>query len=250
VNAIADLALIATEQESLTIDATSQVDTVLVVRTPDGQYHCDDDSGGNRNPRVTIIAAPGTTHVWVGPLSQPDSGSFELSYAARPLGNIQVDATGLAPSAEPTLRATPLTDEDLRRPARFEGSTDAEVDMNGMGTTCRGFVALAPSLRLELTRAHDVELRTVAQDDLTLATRGPDGQFRCDDDSGGGGQPRIRGELGPALTTCGWAAIARDPRFGFTCSFRGAEARRESGRGPGVDRAWPPPGPARMLSEP
>ena len=42
-------------------------DASLVIRDPNGDYHCNDDSYGVRNPTVEIDAAPaGDYNVWVG----------------------------------------------------------------------------------------------------------------------------------------------------------------------------------------
>ena len=51
----------------LAISVQSNADTTLVVQRPDGVYICDDDSGGNLNPRLQINnPQAGVYHVWVG----------------------------------------------------------------------------------------------------------------------------------------------------------------------------------------
>ena len=40
-------------------------DLTLVVRTPSGAYHCNDDTGG-LNPRIDVSNEPGTYRIWVG----------------------------------------------------------------------------------------------------------------------------------------------------------------------------------------
>jgi hypothetical protein len=50
--------------------ATAAEDTTLVVRSPDGAWHCDDDSFGDRNPMVRIDAPmSGRYQVWIGVFS-------------------------------------------------------------------------------------------------------------------------------------------------------------------------------------
>jgi hypothetical protein len=52
---------------ALDIAATSLGDTTLLVRTPGGQWLCDDDSGGNLNPALHITGpVNGQYDVWVG----------------------------------------------------------------------------------------------------------------------------------------------------------------------------------------
>jgi hypothetical protein len=51
----------------LTIKAMASEDTTLLVKTPGGQWLCDDDSGGDLNPMVTISApSDGRYDIWVG----------------------------------------------------------------------------------------------------------------------------------------------------------------------------------------
>lgn len=51
----------------LTFRTQSGGDTTLIINGPDGNWYCDDDSGGGVNARVTFRNAPaGTYDVWVG----------------------------------------------------------------------------------------------------------------------------------------------------------------------------------------
>jgi hypothetical protein len=53
----------------LEIEGEAACDTVMLVRTPDGQWHYDDDSNGNLNPRLNLtntVALNGRVDVWVG----------------------------------------------------------------------------------------------------------------------------------------------------------------------------------------
>ncbi|MBX3270138.1 MAG: hypothetical protein KF729_07745 [Sandaracinaceae bacterium] len=58
--------MLGSDFRSLSIMAHSEGDTTLVIRTPDGTYRCDDDSGDNFDPRLTGAWAPGTYQIWVG----------------------------------------------------------------------------------------------------------------------------------------------------------------------------------------
>ncbi|MBK8172616.1 MAG: hypothetical protein IPK60_20075 [Sandaracinaceae bacterium] len=47
-------------------NARDNADTTLVIQTPDGSYHCDDDTNGN-SPQVDLSqATAGAYHIWVG----------------------------------------------------------------------------------------------------------------------------------------------------------------------------------------
>ena len=52
---------------SLMITALSQADTTLVINGPNGEWYCDDDSGGNFNPHVAFDSPQsGLYNIWVG----------------------------------------------------------------------------------------------------------------------------------------------------------------------------------------
>lgn len=64
----------------LTISANSNADTTLLVRAPNGQFYCDDDSGAGLNPALTIRNPPsGTYSVWVGSYRQGEFAQATLS---------------------------------------------------------------------------------------------------------------------------------------------------------------------------
>jgi hypothetical protein len=57
----------------LYIYATSESDTTLVVRAPDGLWYCDDDSNGGLNPQVTFLKPQGGQYdIWVGTYASAD----------------------------------------------------------------------------------------------------------------------------------------------------------------------------------
>lgn len=65
---------------NLTISATSQADTTLIVQAPDGRWYCDDDSGPGLNPSITIgNPNSGRYAVWVGSYRQGEYARATLS---------------------------------------------------------------------------------------------------------------------------------------------------------------------------
>jgi hypothetical protein len=57
----------------LFIYAQTDGDAVLIVNDPQGNWHCDDDSGGSLNPSVTFDAPlSGQYDIWVGTYGQGD----------------------------------------------------------------------------------------------------------------------------------------------------------------------------------
>ena len=68
------------------------------------------------------------------------------------------------------------------------GSTPASAALSG----CEGSVSTAPDLQLDYDAGSlDLTIRAVASEDTTLLVNTPGGQWLCDDDSGGGLNPRV-----------------------------------------------------------
>ena len=67
------------------------------------------------------------------------------------------------------------------------------IDASKLGGECEGYIADAPDFRLNYT-AGDFELTimAVSNSDTTLVINTPDGQWACDDDSGGDGDPAFK----------------------------------------------------------
>jgi hypothetical protein len=68
----------------LRFDGTSQQDMTLLIQTPGGEWRCDDDSGGNLNPRIDITnAEPGEYRVWIGRYVGPGEADTSLTVRAQ-----------------------------------------------------------------------------------------------------------------------------------------------------------------------
>ncbi len=83
----------------LRIVVSSQTDTVLVVRGPNGEVWCHDDVNvdTNRNPLVEGAFGPGAYSVFVGTYDQGASGPYVIGFTELP----QVSAQTLAAQAPP-----------------------------------------------------------------------------------------------------------------------------------------------------
>ena len=58
---------------NLRISAISNADTTIVVNGPNGEWYCDDDSGDDSNPVVTLSPVAGRYEIWVGTYSSGDT---------------------------------------------------------------------------------------------------------------------------------------------------------------------------------
>ncbi len=72
-----------TRQRDSEITTSSNEDLTLVVQMPNGSFACDDDSGGNRQPRVRSRFTAGTSAIWVGRYSQGPPAHFALQVHER-----------------------------------------------------------------------------------------------------------------------------------------------------------------------
>jgi hypothetical protein len=61
-----------------------------------------------------------------------------------------------------------------------------------LDSACAGYISSSPSTRLILRTGGDVSIAAGADEDLTLAVRGPDGSITCNDDGAGGVNPGIQ----------------------------------------------------------
>lgn len=73
------------QQATITFYATSPVDTTMVVQRPNGDWICDDDSGGNLDPLIRGILDPGTYNIWIGTFSPGRSAMATLTVSSEPL---------------------------------------------------------------------------------------------------------------------------------------------------------------------
>lgn len=64
---------------NLKISVVSNSDTTLVVNGPNGEWYCDDDSGDETNPLVTLGAAAGRYEIWIGTYASGDTKPAVLS---------------------------------------------------------------------------------------------------------------------------------------------------------------------------
>lgn len=64
---------------NLKISVLSKADTTLVVNGPNGEWYCDDDSGEDNNPLVTLESVGGRYEIWVGTYGSGDPQPAVLS---------------------------------------------------------------------------------------------------------------------------------------------------------------------------
>jgi hypothetical protein len=191
----------------INFSAQSNADTTLIVNDPQGNWHCDDDSGNGLNPLIELTPMSGQYDIWVGTYG-PNTAPATLAVSELPYGSGAVPAPRPLPAPRPAPRSGPdysLTPAfgtyTLRSgftPDPFEvrviagGSNSASDWSNGQ---CAGYIADAPDVRLHFQGGSFPELYFSAGSnaDTTLVINDPNGNWHCDDDSGNEGlNPLLR----------------------------------------------------------
>lgn len=194
-----------------------EANPALIVRMPDGQWYCGNDSFDTLNPTIHIIGNPssGTLRVWVGSSGASEFISGTLYFtrgnaSPAPEGVIGLPTPTLPPPAltpvalptavlMPTLpQVTNPTGLDPRAAPNFgmvslgaavvpytlEANGGGALDASSLGETCVGFVTAQPDYRVQWSGAGGfLRFYFVGLGDTTLVVYGPDGVWHCNDDS-------------------------------------------------------------------
>jgi len=172
----------------LTFSVSSESDTTLVVNTPDGEWLCDDDSGGYPNPRITVDdPQSGQYDIWVGSYGQGGGDDATLS-----VSELGLASGGGTPDlfAEPNFGSTSLNSESA--PFSINLTSGGGIDASNVDFQCAGYISEAADFELTYTAGSGPLVMNVDSDgDTTLVVNTPNGEWVCDDDGGQGVNPRL-----------------------------------------------------------
>ena len=175
----------------LTIKAVASEDTTLLVNSPGGRWYCDDDSGGDLDPMVTISnPESGRYDIWLGTYND---NMVQSTLQISELGGTDTTA-GAAPNIdlEPNYGTANLrggfTPDPWTKSILAGGSSPASAAKAG----CEGSVSSAPDIQIFFEPGDaDLTFRVRASEDTTLLINTPNGRFYCDDDGAGGVDPKV-----------------------------------------------------------
>ncbi len=169
-------------------------DTTLVVNGPDGQWYCDDDSNGGTNPQVTFNSPrSGTYDIWVGTYG---GGTTPATLFVTELssGGGGGDSSGMPDaSLTATFGEVYLSAGFTPDPQSISLTAGGSIPASNVSSSCEGMIAAAPDYQITYTAgSFPLAIRTESGVDTTLVVNGPDGQWYCDDDNGGGTNAEVR----------------------------------------------------------
>ena len=167
------------------------IDTMLLIQTPSQEMVCDDDTHGNLNPLIHIEdPESGLYVVFVGGYTQN-----EYKNATLHISELPPDLFGSSEGRpnfmlDPLFGAVELQQDFTPDPhtVSLRAGGDIDVDVGDCGF---GYVSDAPSVDLTYTTGGGAELHVYVRsdEDTTLLINTPGGDWICDDDSLGDGDP-------------------------------------------------------------
>jgi hypothetical protein len=175
----------------LIFSATSDADTTLAIRAPDGRWYCDDDSGGNLNPLVRFDSPRnGRYQIWVG--------TYGADPAPAVLHISEIGGVGPRPdyALDPAYGTVDLVSGFEPDPHVQPIQAGGDIDASVLGGNCVGWIARAPDYRLNWTAgsgALPLVFSVASDSDTTLVINDAEGNWICDDDGGNSG-------FNPAIT--------------------------------------------------
>lgn len=166
----------------LSLSVDSDVDTALLVRSPDGRWTCNDDADG-LDPRLVFeMPQSGTYHVWVATYgSNAADATLNISESYRS-------------SSAPDHRAAPLYSRVTLASGFTPDPYTVSVTAGGgdpnpiEGAGCVGYIASSqPDVVVDYTAGtlFDLAFYVDSDRDTALLVRSPDGQWTCNDDHDG-----------------------------------------------------------------
>lgn len=182
----------------LYISAVSDGDTVLAVRSPDGQWSCNDDTNG-LNPAVHY-AQPraGRYQIYVGTFGGADAVPAILQISEVGAGTGTGTSAGGLPDwqLDPAYGVVELAAGFADDPHTQDILAGGELDASALGVQgCVGHIARAPDYRVMWSGNSGLPLifSVNSEADTTLVINDPSDNWVCDDDGGNAG-------LNPSVT--------------------------------------------------
>jgi hypothetical protein len=183
----------------LIISIVANDDTTLVVSDPAGGWYCNDNAG-DQNPAVALAEPPqGEYNIWVGVRSVGATAAARLYFSAYGTGPQYLAFLALnTPTSTPDHTLAPTFGEVslvagfTPDPYIVNVTSGGPINPGALGPFCDGFISDAPVVGLDFTAGTAPLIIAATSDyDTTLVIRDPEGNWLCDDDSGGSLNPLV-----------------------------------------------------------
>jgi hypothetical protein len=211
----------------LVLTVGSNCDPTLLARTPDGQWHFDDDSAGGLDPRLELengAQLNGRVDLWVGSYdgqSCPANLALETFRAAGVADEAGDVPLGVAGCPNPMLNGpiTSYTGAQLLSRWSLETTAAGSTDLSGCNLPdAWGYANTVPSHTFYLsgTEGYRLDLTVDASCDSTMLVHAADGSWHFNDDGNGNLDPAI--SLAQPNQTTGRVDVWVGSYGGATCA--------------------------------
>lgn len=170
----------------LYVGVVADEDTTLVVKGPNGQWMCDDDSGDDLNPVISWEnPRSGRYQIWVGRFGTSDlaPANLYISEVGGPADSVPADAPDYA--LDPAYGVIDLVSGFQPDPHTVAIAAGGPYNAYQI-PECVGFIASAPDYRVNFT-AGDAGLPLIfsveSEADTTLVINDSQGNWVCNDDT-------------------------------------------------------------------
>jgi hypothetical protein len=180
----------------LYVGVVADDDTTLVVKGPNGQWMCDDDSGDDLNPVISWEnPRSGRYQIWVGRFGASDlaPATLYISELGGPADTAPTDLPDF--TLDPNYGVIDLVSGFQPDPHTVNASAGGSYNAYQI-PGCVGWISRAPDYRVNWTAGSGslpLVFSVQSDADTTLVINDASGNWVCDDDSGNNG-------LNPAIT--------------------------------------------------
>lgn len=179
---------VTARMETLVLTVADDSITSLVLGTPDGLYRCALRGADGLVAARLDGAAPGRYRVWLGG-AEASRIAARMIVSDRPVSALELRGLDLAALGAPRAGTHDYTAESPRQVLVRGATLHAQDAMDPLDPAnyCAGYGRFdAPDAVLRLTQAdRGLSIYARSDVDLTIAVRGPDGRWLCNDDSFG-----------------------------------------------------------------
>lgn len=178
---------VAADMPLLRILTSSQIDTSLVIRRPDGTFLCDDDGGGDYNALIEAPFSAGTYKLWVGTHGNGLIAEYRIGASAvssTTVADLGSWIHGFAEDAQSNFGTVELEAGFRPDPFSIIGLAGGRTNASKINAKCNGWVSEKPDhVLVAKTPFERMRFLVRGRADTTLIIANEAGEFFCNDDA-------------------------------------------------------------------